>query len=55
MSETKQYLWVAKECTNEQIDTYLSILIGNDIDCYADGNTVFVDPDQWDDACYLLR
>jgi len=55
MSEAKQYTWIAKERTKEQIDTYLSILVGGGIDCYADGSVVFIDPDQWDKACDLLR
>lgn len=54
MSETIKYLWIARHKSRNEIDEYLNALVDAGIDCYAEGESVFVHPDQWEEACGAL-
>ena len=55
MSETVKYVKILKDRTPAEIDVALAELVKWRVDCYAEGASVFVEPDQYEMAIELLN
>lgn len=54
MSETMKFVALTQCFTLEDLDIALKKLDDNGIDCYPEGGSIYINPEQWDKAVQVM-